>query len=548
MRKRTFATGGPVLPEENYFVKRERELKDFLQKVEQGKYIVILAPRQTGKTTFFYQALKVLAKNPEYIPISLDFEIYSGAEPERFYQIIGRKIIQRIEERLNTLNIPNREAVSGWLNTQGMDDHFSFGQFFEDLNFKLPNRKIFLIIDEFDGIPQDALRDFLYTLRQIYHEKRLNPKHNYIHSVGIVGVKSIAQLDFDHTISPFNIQEQFSLSNFTIEQVAGLYGQYTDEVGQIFTSEVIESVYQKTAGQPFLINRLAQILTEELSIPKEKKIKIEYFRNAYAQILNEDNTHFQHVRRNIRRKEEFKIILNRILFDEREVYFNINDSYISELATYGLVKEENELCVIDNPIYQEIIIRTFTPFINGVEDEYLPGYAVDFMDYLSTGGEIQMDDLLDNFRDFIGRAGYKILDEGQTEGFPFQNPFLQGRKIFVVPEIPKEFVGQYLLLAYLDLFVRKIGGHLYPEVPTGRGRMDIILLYRDEKHIIETKLWRGEKRYQAGKQQLSEYLKKENVPKGYYIVFDHRQDSQPRYERELLDEKTIVSYCIPILT
>jgi len=60
MSRRTFVTGGPVVPEENYFVKRERELTNFLQRVEQGKFVVIFAPRQTGKTTFFYQALKIL--------------------------------------------------------------------------------------------------------------------------------------------------------------------------------------------------------------------------------------------------------------------------------------------------------------------------------------------------------------------------------------------------------------------------------------------------------------------------------------------------------
>jgi len=102
------------VPEENYFVKREHELKDFLQRVEQGKYIVIFAPRQTGKTTFFYTALKVLEKNPDYIPIPLDFEIYSGAETERFYQIIGGKIIHRIEERMEALT--GMQYVPGWVN------------------------------------------------------------------------------------------------------------------------------------------------------------------------------------------------------------------------------------------------------------------------------------------------------------------------------------------------------------------------------------------------------------------------------------------------
>jgi len=419
------------------------------------------------------------------------------------------------------------EELDEWLIKQEITDHFSFERFFENLHTQLLEKRVFIIIDEFDGIPQKELRNFLYTLRKIYNVKKRSAVYNYIHSMGIVGVKSIAQLDFDHTISPFNIQDQFAISNFTVEQVAELYGQYTEEVGQPFAPEVIETVHEKTAGQPFLVNRLGQILTEELDIHKKQEITIEHFHDAYARILKEDNTHFQHIRRNIKRKGEFKIILNRILFDEREVYFNINDSHIRELTTYGLIREENGVCTIDNPIYQEIIIKTFTPFINGVEDKYLSEHTEDFTDYLSQSGEIQMDELLNNFRDFIGRAGYKILE---------------------VPETPQEFVGQYLLLAYLDLFVRKIGGHLYPEVPTGRGRMDIIVLYRSEKHIVETKLWRGERRYQSGKRQLTEYLSKEGVQRGYYIVFDHRKGAQSKYERELVTGKEIISYCIPIPT
>jgi hypothetical protein len=393
------------------------------------------------------------------------------------------------------------------------------------LHAQLPEKRVFIIIDEFDGIPQKSLRNFLYILRKIYNAKRRSAEYNYIHSVGIVGVKSIAQLDFDRSISPFNIQDQFELSNFTVEQIAELYGQYTQEVGQSFATSVIELIHEKTAGQPFLVNRLGQILTEELKIPQTEELSIKHFQEAYARLLRNENTHFDTLVKNIRLESEFKTILIDIIAGEKERSFNPRDKNVQSLVTFGVLKEKEGLCVIDNPIYQSIIIDAFTPFINGVEDKYLPEYAEDFTDYLSKSGEIQMDELLDNFRDFIGRAGYKILE---------------------VPETPKEFVGQYLLLAYLDLFVRKIGGHLYPEVPTGRGRMDIILLYRDEKHIVETKLWRGEKRYQAGKQQLAAYLDKEGIQRGYYIVFDHRQNSQPKYEFELLVGKEIISYCIPI--
>ncbi len=78
--------------------------------------------------------------------------------------------------------------------------------------------------------------------------------------------------------------------------------------------------------------------------------------------------------------------------------------------------------------------------------------------------------------------------------------------------------------------------------------MDVILLYRGEKHIVETKLWRGEKRYQRGKGQLASYLKTEGVQRGYYVVFDRRHNPEARYEQDTVDGKEIVSYCIPIPT
>ena len=78
--------------------------------------------------------------------------------------------------------------------------------------------------------------------------------------------------------------------------------------------------------------------------------------------------------------------------------------------------------------------------------------------------------------------------------------------------------------------------------------MDIILLYHDKKYIIETKLWAGEKRYQEGKKQLARYLKSEQVKEGYYLVFDYRKkNTEERSERENIQQKTILSYCIPVL-
>ena len=91
--------------------------------------------------------------------------------------------------------------------------------------------QIVLIIDEFDGIPRAVVSDFLHILRRIYLTGR---ETRSPYSLAIVGVKNITQLDYDLSISPFNIQDDFTLPNFTLEQVDELLAQYTEEVGQQF--------------------------------------------------------------------------------------------------------------------------------------------------------------------------------------------------------------------------------------------------------------------------------------------------------------------------
>ena len=81
---RRFGTQGPVNPKDNYVVARSEELADFINRVKQGRYIVLFAPRQTGKTTFFQDALKALAaEGKDYFPIQLNFEEYEDRHPLR---------------------------------------------------------------------------------------------------------------------------------------------------------------------------------------------------------------------------------------------------------------------------------------------------------------------------------------------------------------------------------------------------------------------------------------------------------------------------------
>ena len=210
------------------------------------------------------------------------------------------------------------------------------------------------------------------------------------------------------------------------------------------------------------------------------------------------------------------------------VQFNQRNEIIDQLSTFGVIaKDADGLCEIVNPIYKHCIFQSFLPLINGVESHYFDDEStLDFEDYLTRDGKIEMELLLNNFKEFIARAGFKILN---------------------IPNTPREFVGQYLLYAYLYQFVRIVGAAMYLEVQTGRGRIDLLIIHNSQKYVVETKIWENDRRYQSGKRQLATYLKLENVNEGYYVVFDHRTNTEALVETETIDGFRIKSYVIPVV-
>lgn len=395
--RRAFETRGPVDPSRHYVVPRTAEVADLTGRIKDGRYIVIFAPRQTGKTTFFRWTLEKLADADEtYFPIQLDFQPFKEYSVEIFYSELHRDIQKSIIQEFDRRQSAIAPDLQHFLDNYQLTEQRFLEPFLEELNKLLGYRKVAIIIDEFDGIPPKALTGFLHTLRRIYQSRKPN---RCPHSVGIVGVKNISQLNYDRSISPFNIQDDLLLPNFTIAQVQMLFEQYKSEVGQSIATDVVKNIYRQTAGQPFLVNRFAQILTEELEISLDEPITHGHFESAHKEILRERNTHIMHLTTNIRKDRRFESLLMRIALRERPVAFNYDNEIISELSSFGvLVPDADWNCQIQNPIYQYRIVRAFQPVINGLEDEFLPeDTEAGFYDYVASDRRLNMRMLLNNF-------------------------------------------------------------------------------------------------------------------------------------------------------
>ena len=155
-------------------------------------------------------------------------------------------------------------------------------------------------------------------------------------------------------MSPFNIADQVDLPPFSLKNVRDLYSQYTVETNQPFTEEAVKKVYEETAGQPWLVNRLGTILTVNVKPGITAPIDEKDVEKAIQILIKERNDHFDNLyEKAILYKETFI----EIVFDH--VKYKPNHKEQSWLEQYGLITEKNGSAVVANNIYKARFVETF---------------------------------------------------------------------------------------------------------------------------------------------------------------------------------------------
>jgi len=523
--KRIFEGSGLVNPEESYYVPLEnvtnRNRQDIQTMIDRGRYFSIFAPYQSGKTTFFKETGRQLHQDPTYIAIILSFQHCEDLDKTQFYALIERSLYNQLIDRLRDVNCEKTEEVQQFLDGFHLTDHISFLLLFEELNRLIQFKKLVIFIDEFDGIPLTELKNFLTSLRELYQNYK-GVKQKALYSVGLVGIRNITKLVVGG-VSPFNIADQVSLPSFSLENVRHLYTQFTEETNQPFAAEAVKKVYEETAGQTWLVNRLGTILTMDVKPDTIEPIDEKDVEQAIQLLLREKNDHFDNL---YEKASLYKETFVQVVFDH--VKYRPAHKELSWLEQYGLIKDENGNAVVANNIYKARFIETF--FDEANMSVPVHGDATVTQYRLPDGG-LDMERILLDFNRYIAQIGVRA---------------------FYTQEKPYEKTGQFLLTAWLYQFVRNGQGDLRYEVPSGLGRMDVLLTYEGKKYIIETKVNRYddiEVILQEGVNQLcGKYSAPEATSGGYLVVFDTRTPvgtrCQPR-EQQVKDCR-VTSFIISI--
>lgn len=503
----SFNTTGPCIPGEHYMLPPVRRLGRVQELIEERKFFTLHAGRQTGKTTSLmwlaehYNAtgrvralwvdIETAREQPDpqkaFRSVLGNFDrAFARAEPE-----VARPTAAEIEQLLCD---PSSAILNYLLRIADADP-----------------RPLVLLIDETDGLVGEAMVSFLTQLRQGYIGRSKAP---FAESIVLVGQRQVRDyvLATDErravawlgTTSPFNIAaEATTLGPFTRDEVGELLAQHTTVTGQRFEPAAIESIAHLSQGHPWLTNALAnEIVSRNVRDPRVT-ITAEHVDAAKETLILERRSHIDSLVARLR-EPRVQRILAPMLTGERTGQDVLDDDFAYVLGL-GLVTIQNKHYEIANPIYREVIPRALT-FNQQAQLHF------ETSTFVRPDGSFDMPKLMLEWQEFWRKDGHLAA---AAFGYQEAGPHL-------------------MLMAFLQRIVNG-GGRIEREYALGRGALDLLITWRDERHAIEVKLRRDSSTEADAVKQLGRYLDHLGLSQGWLLLFDLRKS--PGWKKKLFLRK-----------
>ncbi len=513
---RFFNTAGPIIREDHYFIEplHRINLEEILTLIEQKKYFVLHAPRQTGKTSYLMALMEYLNQQGKYTCLYVNVENAQAARAN-----VG----DGIRSILNAL----AEAASLYLQDSFFEDN---GQQILKKKGKLDalstalkqwsqqNKKpIVLFIDEIDSLVGDTLISVLRQVRSGYPTRPLT----FPQSIILCGLRDVKDYrihsDKEQTVitggSAFNIKSKsLRMGNFSIQEIEALYQQHTTETGQLFNKDIFPLIWGLSEGQPWLVNALAYEACFEISEgqDRQKEITTEIILQAKENLILRRETHLDQLSDKLQEDRVRRVIEPLLSGSLSMEKIQIDDiEYVIDL---GLIKKDREIRIA-NRIYQEVIPRELT---------YTTQMAIhqESAWYKKEDGTLDMVKLLTAFQEF-----FRMHFESWVGGFDY-----------------KEAGPQLLLQAFLQRIVNG-GGRVEREYGLGRQRTDMLVIWPylggKQQAVIELKLLYNnlETTIEKGLEQTWNYMDTCGAREGYLLIINKSPDT-PWQEKIFMLEKT----------
>ena len=487
-----FNITGLCNPARHYMVDTSAKIETIIREyIEPGEYFVINRARQYGKTTTL--RLLEFALSNRYLIIRLTFEGKEGYFESR------ENLVNRVCAQMATfLRDTHPDFVSIIL------EHSSQPDAMDDLGARITTlcqhakTPVILIIDEVDRASDYAVfASFLGTLRQKYLDRSDADDRSTFHSVILAGVHDIKNLkakirpDSEHAYnSPWNIAAPFDVDlSFAPDEITTMLTEYeADHHTDMDINVISERLHYHTSGYPFLVSLLCKYIHDD-----KLSWTCDGVDAAVRRALNEKNTLFDDMIKNLQNHTEFASLVKRIILEGKNVDYNPDDPNIDIGVMYGIFARNDDLVQISNRIFSTRLMNYFISTSNtgklakerSERDASL--YICD--------GVLDFDKVIERFSVFM------------------HDTYQDRNSAFIERE------ARLLLLGYIKPIINGYGQYfLEPQIRGGK-KIDILVQYKQEEYIIEVKIWRGEAYERRAYDQIAGYVKSRGKTIGYVINF-----------------------------
>lgn len=106
-----------------------------------------------------------------------------------------------------------------------------------------------------------------------------------------------------------------------------------------------------------------------------------------------------------------------------------------------------------------------------------------------------------------------------------------------------EAVYHFNLYMYLSQFMATFDGQVYPEFPTGNGKIDLLIKYEDQIYGLEVKSFLNAIEYQKSLVQAAQYAEQLGLSEIWLIMFVEavNDENRQRYQVDYIDSETGVT-------
>ncbi|PSB02343.1 AAA-like domain-containing protein [Merismopedia glauca] len=347
-----YKIGGSLKANHPTYVTRQAD-RQIIELLTAREYCFVFNSRQMGKSSLRIQTIKKL-KALGHKCATLDLTLIGGnLSQAQWYKGVARQLLSNLELDAEL------DFDRWWQHQESWTYEQKLQQLIEQLILPKTTQNIVIFIDEVDRlIGLDFKDDFFAFIRACYNQRAENFPYDRL-TFCLLGVTTPTDLIQDKQRTPFNIGFSIELTGLTFEEAnsaltPGLEQKLDDP------EAVLKEVLNWTGGQPFLTQKLCQIVAQKSSSrqPNIGELVQQYILKDWE---NQDEPeHLRTIRDRLLNNETKAIgmlgLYQQVLHSEVPADGGVGTSTYrqAELRLSGLVVKKNGYLKVYNPIYQAI--------------------------------------------------------------------------------------------------------------------------------------------------------------------------------------------------